>query len=129
MKSKSKDLTRRERHIMDAVYAAGEASAAEIRAAMPDPPSYSAVRAFLRILVDKGLLRHRLEGTKYVYVPTKARRHAARSTVRKLVATFFRGSVEDAVATLLSTADRKLTKEQSQRLSALIDKATEDENQ
>jgi BlaI family penicillinase repressor len=123
MKTHTNDLTRRERQLMDAVYAAGEASAADIRTAIPDPPSNSAVRTFLRILLEKGHLRLRREGTRYLYSPTKPRRHAARETLKKVVCTFFGGSIEEAVTSLLSGADAKLSAEEAKRLSALIEKA------
>ncbi len=127
MKIHTNDLTRRERQLMDAVYAAGEASAAEIRTAIPDPPSNSAVRTFLRILLEKGHLRLRREGTRYLYSATKPRRHAARETIKKVVRTFFGGSIEEAVTTLLSSADAKLSVEEAKRLTALIEKAKKTE--
>jgi predicted transcriptional regulator len=119
MKSSTTHLTRRERQIMDAVYAAGEASAAQIRASISDPPSYSAVRALLRILEDKGHLRHKRDGLRYVYLPIRARHRAARSVLRDVVKTFFGGSVEQAVVTLLSNSDSKLSREQSARLASI----------
>ena len=127
MKSKTNDLSRRERQIMEAVYAAGEATAADVRAAIPDAPSDSAVRTFLRLLVDKGHLRHKREGLRYVYSPVKLRQHAGKSMLQKVVQTFFGGSVEQAVVTLLSNSDVTLSKEQSDRLSSLIERATEEE--
>lgn len=117
------DLSRRERQIMDAVYAQGQATATQVREAMPDPPSYSAVRASLRILEEKGHLRHEVERTRYVYAPTKPRGQAARSTLRQVVQTFFGGSVEQTVATLLSTPETKPSSEELDRLSALIEEA------
>ncbi|HEX2446135.1 MAG TPA: BlaI/MecI/CopY family transcriptional regulator, partial [Vicinamibacterales bacterium] len=86
------DLSRRERQIVDALYKLGRASAADIRAEIPEPPSYSAVRALLRILEDKGHVRHEQDGPRYVYVPTIARDSAKRSAMRHLVQTFFDGS-------------------------------------
>lgn len=127
MKIKTTDLTRRERQIMDAIYARGEASVADVLQTMPDPPSYSAVRSFLRILVEKGHLRFKRDGVRYVYVPIKTRQHAARSVLRNVVRTFFGGSVEHAVTALLSNADTKLSKEEVARLSALIGKAKKEE--
>ena len=85
-------LSRRERQIMDALYQAGQATAAEIRAAIPEPPSYSAVRTMLRILEEKGHVRHSLDGTRYVYIPTVTRDKAKRSALRHVVNTFFDGS-------------------------------------
>src|ERR671925_464450 len=94
-------LSRRERQIMDIIYARGQATAAEVTAALPDPPSYSAVRALLRILEQKGHLRHEQDGPRYVFLPTVPRDRARRSAMRHLVRTFFDGSTEDAVAALL----------------------------
>jgi BlaI family penicillinase repressor len=127
MKSKTNDLSRRERQIMEAVYTAGEATAADVRAAIPDAPSDSAVRTFLRLLVDKGHLRHKRDGLRYVYSPVKLRHHAGKSMLQKVVQTFFGGSVEQAVVSLLSNSDVTLSKEQSDRLSSLIERATEEE--
>ncbi len=113
---------------MDAVYAAGEASASEIQAAIPDPPGNSAVRTFLRILVDKGHLRLRRDGIRYLYSPVKARKNAARSVLRNVVRTFFRGSIEEAAtATACSSIDAKLSPEEAKRLTALIEKAKQAE--
>ena len=128
MKAKTTELSRRERQIMDAVYAAGEATAADVRGAIPDAPSDSAVRTFLRLLVEKGHLRHKRDGLRYIYSPVKLRRHAAKSMLRNVVQTFFGGSVEQAVVTLLSSDELTLSKEQSERLAALIERATEEES-
>src|SRR5579863_9188509 len=96
-------LSRRERQIMDILHAKGAVTAAEIREAMPDAPSYSAVRALLRILEEKGHIKHREEGPRYVYVPKISRENASRSALKRLVATFFQGSVTEAVAALLDS--------------------------
>src|SRR5437762_1988671 len=95
-------LSRRERQIMDIVYADGKATAGEVLERLPDPPGYSAVRALLRVLENKGHLRHVLEGTRYVYLPTVPPERARRTALKRLLATFFDGSTEKAVATLLS---------------------------
>lgn len=116
-------LSRRERQIMDIVYARGEASAAEVRAALPDPPSYSAVRALLAILVDKGHLKHRAEYGRYVYAPIRRRDQAGRSALRRVLDTFFEGSLEKAVAALLQGSDAKLSEEDLKRLGQLIQQA------
>lgn len=116
-------LSRRERQIMDIVYAKGEASAAEVRAALPDPPSYSAVRALLAILVDKGRLKHRSHEGRYIYAPTRRRAQAGRSALRRVLDTFFEGSLEKAVAALLQGADARLSQQDLQRLSQLIQQA------
>jgi predicted transcriptional regulator len=120
-------LSRRERQIMDIVYAGGKMSVNEVRAALPDPPSYSAVRALLGILKDKGHLRYEQEGTRYVYLPTKPREQAARSTLRQVVQTFFGGSVEQTVTTLLSAPETRLSSEELERLSLLIENARREE--
>ena len=119
----SHTLSRRERQIMDIVYAQGEASAADVHAALPDPPSYSAVRALLAILVDKGHLKHRSEQGRYVYVPTRRRAQVGRSALRGVLDTFFEGSLEKAVAALLQGSDAKLSQEELQRLGQLIQQA------
>ena len=116
-------LARRERQIMEIVYRLGRATAAEVQAAMSDPPSYSAVRAHLRILEDKGHLRHDREGTRYVFRPTVARHRARRSALKQVVRTFFDGSAEQAVAALLDMSHSTLSEDDLDRLSGLIDKA------
>ncbi|MCA9061440.1 MAG: BlaI/MecI/CopY family transcriptional regulator [Planctomycetaceae bacterium] len=121
-------LSRRERQIMDIVYARGEASAANVHADLPDPPSYSAVRALLAILVDKGHLRHRSEQGRYIYSPTRKRSQAGRSALRRVLDTFFEGSLEKAVASLLQGSDSRLTADELQRLGELIEQAQDEEN-
>jgi BlaI family penicillinase repressor len=116
-------LSRRERQIMDIVYAQGEASAAGVQATLPDPPSYSAVRALLAILVDKGHLKHRSEQGRYIYVPTRRRAQVGRSALRRVLDTFFEGSLEKAVAALLQGSDANLSEEELQRLGQLIQQA------
>jgi predicted transcriptional regulator len=115
-------LSRRERQIMDVIYRLGSATAAEVLERLPDPPSYSAVRAMLRVLEEKGHLRHAQEGTRYVYMPTVAREKARRSALAHLVKTFFDGSTESAVAALLD-GPTKLSDDELARLSRLIDSA------
>jgi predicted transcriptional regulator len=116
-------LTRRERQIMDIMYQRGSASAAEVQRDLPDPPSYSAVRAMLRLLEEKGHLRHRQEGPRYVYNPTVPRDRARRSATRRLLDTFFEGSTAQAVATLLDESTSDLSDEELAKLADLIDKA------
>jgi BlaI family transcriptional regulator, penicillinase repressor len=116
-------LSRRERQIMDALYQAGRATAAEIRAAMPDPPSYSAVRTMLRILEKKGHVRHTLEGPRYVYIPTIGRDKAKQSALKHVVNTFFDGSPSQVMAALLELSPRDLGDEDIDRLRRLIDAA------
>jgi BlaI family transcriptional regulator, penicillinase repressor len=116
-------LSRRERQIMDILYQRGKASASDVREAMPDAPSYSAVRAMLRILEEKGHLKHQAEGLKYVYVPTVARDKAKRSAVKHLLDTFFKESPEQVVAALLDVSSTRLTREELDRMSEMIEKA------
>jgi len=121
-----RNLSRRERQIMDILYRRGKASAAEVREAMDDPPSYSAVRAMLRVLEGKGHVRHQEEGLKYVYTPVVARDKAKRSVVKHLLDTFFNGSAEQAMAALLDVSASKLTDEELQRMSGMIEKARQE---
>jgi BlaI family transcriptional regulator, penicillinase repressor len=116
-------LSRRERQIMDILYQRGKASASEVREAMPDAPSYSAVRAMLRILEEKGHLKHQEEGLKYVYAPTVARDKAKRSAVKHLLDTFFNGQPEQIMAALLDVSSTHLTREELDRMSEMIEKA------
>jgi BlaI family penicillinase repressor len=116
-------LSRRERQIMDALYQRGKSSASEVRAAMPDAPSYSAVRAMLRILEEKGHVRHQAEGLKYAYLPTVPRDKAKRSAVKHLVDTFFKDAPDQVVAALLDVSSTRLTREDLDRMAEMIDKA------
>jgi len=118
-------LHRRERQILEAVYQLGSASVTEVLAQLPDPPSYSAVRTFLRILEEKGHLTHTQDGAKYVYHPTKPRPPVAREALYKLMETFFGGRPEQIVNTLLTDKERKLSEEELERLSAMIEQARE----
>jgi predicted transcriptional regulator len=121
--SQPPQLSRRERQIMDALYQAGRATAAEVRAAIPDPPSYSAVRTMLRILEEKGHVRHNLDGPRYVYIPTIARDKAKRSALKHVVNTFFDGSASQVMAALFELSPRELSEADLARLKALIDTA------
>jgi predicted transcriptional regulator len=123
MTSDAAQLSRRERQIMEIVYERGRATAAEVRAHMPDPPSYSAVRAMLRILEDKGHLRHEQDGPRYVFLPTVPREEASETALRKLVRTFFGGSPEGAMAALFDLEGDQLDEKALQRLSEMIDEA------
>jgi predicted transcriptional regulator len=116
-------LSRRERQIMDVLHAREAATVAEVRAALPDPPGYSAVRALLRILEEKGHVRHRPEGARYVYQPRASRATASRSALKRLVATFFQGSVTQAMAALLENADTELSEAELARLQQIIKQA------
>jgi len=120
------ELSRRERQIMSVVHRLGRATAAEVLAAMPEPPSYSAVRAMLRILEDKGQLKHEQDGPRYVYSTTMPVERAGRSALRDVVTTFFAGSAEEAVATLIDMNERKLSGEELDRLADLINRAREE---
>ena len=116
-------LSRREREIMDIVYRKGEATAAQVLDAMSDPPSYSAVRAFLRILEEKGHLRHLQDGPRYVFRPTQPRDSAAQSALGHLVRTFFDGSVGAAMSALLDSSSTDLSDKELDKLAGLIDEA------
>jgi predicted transcriptional regulator len=117
------DLSRRERQIIDILYSHGRATAADVQAALPDPPSYSAVRAMLRILEEKGHVRHEQDGPRYVYLPTVARDRAKRTALRHVLQTFFDGSAEQAISALLDGSDRRLSDGELDRLAKLIDQA------
>jgi predicted transcriptional regulator len=126
-KSSNDPLTRRERQIMDVVYRTGRATAAEVQEALPDPPSYSAVRAMLRILEEKGHLKHEQDGPRYVFMPTVPRDKARKSALRQLVTTFFEGSTAQAVAALLGEPDAHLSDEELDRLSRLIEQTRKED--
>ena len=123
---KSDTFSRRERAIMDALYKLGQATAAQIVEAIPDPPSKTAVRTLLTILEKKGHIRHRLDGVRYVYEPKVARAKMAQKAVKSVLATFFDNSVEGVVAALLNQDDLKLSQGDLDRPSQLIDKAKEE---
>ena len=121
MSTANDPLSRRERQILDILYARGSATAAEVRETLPDAPSYSAVRALLRILEAKGHARHESQGTRYVYLPSVPREHARHSALTRIVTTFFDGSAAQAAAALVDSGS--LSDEDLTRLAALIDKA------
>lgn len=123
MPSDTQQLSRRERQIMDIIFAAGEATAAEVAAALPGEPSDSTVRTLLRILEEKGHLKHRAEGQRFVYLATRTRAEESKSALKRVVKTFFEGSFADAVAALVDTADGKLPPEDLKRIEAIIRKA------
>jgi BlaI family penicillinase repressor len=118
-------LSRRERQIMDVLFQRGSATAGEIHAALPDPPSYSAVRAALSVLERKGHIRHQIDRLRYVWTPRVTRDRARRSELRRLVRTFFEGNIEQAVAALLDDGALKLDHQARARIRALIDQAEE----
>lgn len=119
--SKTSTLTRREREIMDILYRRGRATAHEVLEDLAEPPSYSAVRALLRLLEERGHVKHTIDGQRYVYAPAVARSDARKSALSHLVKTFFGGSVEDAVAALVDRS--KLSREELDRLSDIIERA------
>jgi predicted transcriptional regulator len=117
------DLARRERQIMDAIHRLGEASVGEVLEQLDDPPSYSSVRTMIRYLESKGLLKHRQDGKRYVYSATQSRASASRTALRKLVDVFFSGSASDTVAALLDLNSNKLSSDELDRITRLIQKA------
>lgn len=119
------DLGRRERQIMEVVYRLGRASASEVLAELPDPPSYSAVRGMLRLLEEKGHLRHAQEGIRHVYFPTVAADDIRESAMRHVLRTFFAGSTAAAMATLLETTDEPPSEEELDTLARMIEQARE----
>lgn len=116
-------LSRRERQIMDVIYRRGSATAAEVHENLPDAPSYSAVRALLRILEDKGHLTHSQDGPRYLYAPVVPRDAARESALRNIVRTFFDGSATEAVAALLDMSNGKLSSDELDDLAGLISRA------
>jgi len=112
---------------MDVLYQLGDATAADVQERLPEPPSYSAVRAMLRILEDKGHVRHHEDGPRYVYAPVVARDKARKSAVTHLLRTFFDGSVEQAVAALLEGGDRAPSREEMDRMARLIEQRKREE--
>lgn len=117
------ELSRRERQIMDIIYRRRRATVAEVRADLPDPPSYSAVRALLRVLEEKGHLTHEQDGPRYIYQPTVPRDEARESALERLLRTFFDGSTEKAVAALLDMSTDDLSEAELERLARLIEEA------
>jgi predicted transcriptional regulator len=123
MTMKPDPLTRREREIMDILHRRGRATAHEVLEDLADPPSYSSVRTFLRLLEERGHVRHEQDGPRYIYTPTVARREAQRTALAHLVDTFFDGSVEEAVASLVASSKKKLSTEELDRIAALVARA------
>jgi BlaI family transcriptional regulator, penicillinase repressor len=116
-------LSGRERQIMEVIYERGQASAAEVMDGLPQPPSYSAVRALLRILEEKGHLKHKEEGAKYIYLPTHPRENAGRQALAQVMRVFYGGSVENAMAALLDVSETRLKPKEAQRLRRIIEQA------
>ena len=117
------DVSRRERQILDVLYRLGRATVADIQSAMPNAPSYSAVRTFLRILEAKGHVRHEQDGTRYVYMPRVERDRAKRSALRHLLHTFFEGSATNAIAALIDEDSDRLSADDWRRLAEMIERA------
>jgi predicted transcriptional regulator len=117
--------SRRERQIMDIVYGLGEATAAEIHERLPDPPTYTAVRGLLRVLVDKGHLQVEPDGTRYLYKPVMAREAAGASLLSHVVQTFFGGSAAAAMAALVGSSETRLSAAELERLARVVEKARE----
>ena len=119
-------LSRRERQILEILIERGKASASEVRSAMTDAPSYSAVRTLLKVLEDKGHVRHRAEGLRYVYLPTIGRDKAKKNAVKHLLKTYFNGSPEQIVAALLDVSSTQLTRAELERMAQMIEKAKQE---
>jgi BlaI family penicillinase repressor len=113
-------LSKRERQIMDAIYRLGQATAAEVRAELPDAPTYTTVRGLLRILERKGHIGHKEEGTRFVYSPLLLRQRAGASLLSHIVRTFFDGSAANAMAAMLGTSERSVNAAEVERLSELV---------
>ena len=122
----SAKLTRRARQIMDVLYRDGEATVADVMAQIPDPPSYSAVRATMNVLEEKGHVRHKQDGPRYVYVPAVPRDRARVAAMNHLLQTFFDGSAESAVVALLQMSDSSLSTTDFERLAAEVRKARQE---
>lgn len=118
------ELGRRERQIMDVIHRRGRATAADVRQDLADPPSYSAVRGMLRLLEEKGFIRHEWEGPRYVYLPTSDPEQVRRSAARHLLNTFFGNSIESAVVAMLGVAETPPTDDELKRLGQLIERAS-----
>jgi len=116
-------LSRRERQIMDVIYRHDEATAAEVREGLPDPPSYSAVRATLRILEEKGAVKHRKQGPRYVFAPTEPTSRVRSFALQQLLTTFFDGSAEKALAALLDESREDISADELERMQQLVEEA------
>jgi BlaI family penicillinase repressor len=121
-------LSRREREILDILHRLGQATVAEVRDLLPEPPSYSAVRSILRILGEKGHVRFREDGKRYLYSPVEAPQSAARSALQQVVQNFFGGSLEHAVKAFLTDGDADVSAEELERLSKMIEQARSEES-
>jgi len=126
-KRKPHGLSRREREIMDILHRLGKAAPNQVRECLPDPPTYTAVNTMLRILLENGQIGRALEGRQYVYFPTQPRQTAAHSALHQVMRTFFGGSVEQVVTSLLSEDETRLSADQIARLTGLIEAARAEE--
>jgi predicted transcriptional regulator len=122
-KKLSRDLSRRERQIMDAVFQLGEASVAQIQERIPNAPSYSSVRTLVRLVESKGFLKHHRVGTKYIYSPKESKDRASRTAIQHVIATFFGDSASDAVAAILGDSKAKITLQELDQLEEIIEQA------
>jgi len=125
-KKKEAGLSRRETQIMDIVYAAAECNAGDVQQAMPNAPGYSTVRKLLGILIEKGHLTRRLHKGRYLYKPVRPRQSAGKSALARVLSTFYEGSLEKAVAAMLATRESKLSEDELNRLSQLIEDARQE---
>jgi predicted transcriptional regulator len=121
-------LSRRERQILDSLYSRGRATAAEMQAALPDPPSNSATRALLRILEEKGHIRHESDGPRYIFLPVVSRQKARAAALKHLLTTFFDGSAAEAAAALVDGSAARLSAQELDQLQALIERARKSKN-
>lgn len=117
------ELSRRERQIMDVIYQRGQGTVGEVLDALPDPPSYSSIRALMGILEDKGLLVHFQQGNRYIYKPTEPRDNAGKQAIKRVLDTFYGGSIENAVAALLDASDSRISEDEIAKIANLIEKA------
>jgi BlaI family transcriptional regulator, penicillinase repressor len=125
-KKETTQLSRRERQIMDVIYARGKGSVSDVLDALPDPPSYSSVRALLRVLVDKGHLRYAEEAGRYIYSPVRSRGRAAREALRQVLHTFYGGSAAKTVAALLDISSDDLSEAELDSLTKMIEQAKQE---
>lgn len=123
VKTAQLNLTRRERQIMDILYRRGRATAGEVLLDLTGEPSYSTVRAQLRVLEDKGHVRHEEQGLRYVYVPTLPRHEVRQSALKHLIDTFFEGSTQKVVAALLGSEGSRVSREELDKIAELVEKA------
>ena len=121
-----RNLSRRERQIMDAVFRKGKATAVEIHASITDPPSHDAIRRLIRILEEKGFLRHEIDGPRHVYYPTIEPERASRSALDHVVDTYFKGSVSQAIAALIESSPEGLSEREFKAITELIREANKE---